>query len=160
VAAYYKDGETGKKRTWEKSLDFTLPKGERVTGRALLFERGEQKAAGLHLFWRGRMIKGNLEDFYRPLEIFQFAGSYRVQRLLIELDTNELVPTVDKKDFIWGRTSSTEGELLAALKKELNKQPLPLLDQADHYRSTKVDRSTKAAASKAAQETAQAVEER
>ncbi len=160
VAPYYKDGDGGSKRRWEKALDFELPKGERVTGRALLFEKGEQSAAGLHLFWRGRMIKGNLEDFYRPKEIFQFAGSFRVQRLLVELDLDAFTPAVDKQDFIWARNNSSEQDLLNALKAGLNKKPLPLLEQADNYRSTKLDRSTKEAASKAARATAEAVEEK
>lgn len=160
TAPLHSDAESGHPRRWEKELDFVLPRGERVTGRALLFEKGEQKAAGLHLFWRGRMIKGNLDTFYRPLEIFQFAGSYRVQRLLIELDMDDFSPTVDKKDFIWGRDHSSEEQFLSSLKRELNKRPLPLLDQADQYRSSKIDRSTKKAAKEAAQATAQAVTER
>lgn len=160
-APWYADNAARPKRLhWEKKLKFKLPKGEVVTGRALLFERGEQKAAGLHLFWRGRMIKGNLEDFYRPPEIFQFAGSYRVQRLLVELDLDEFSPTVDKKDFIWGRGGSSEADLLTALRKELNKAPLRLLDQADHYRAGKVDKTVKGAAGKAAASTAAALEER
>lgn len=159
VAPSHSSGDTGKPRRWEKPIDFTLPKGERVQGRAVLFETGEQAAAGLHLFWRGRMIKGNLENFYRPLEIFSFAGSYRVQRLLVELDMDSFTPTVDKKDFIWSRDGSTEQQLLAELRKQLNKQPLPMLDQADNYRSTKLDKAARAAATKAAEATAEAVEQ-
>jgi hypothetical protein len=43
VAPHYKDGEHGKKHRWEKELDFTLPKGEHVTGRALIFEKGVKR---------------------------------------------------------------------------------------------------------------------
>ncbi len=151
-----KAGPTGKKLTWEKSLTLKLPKGELIAGRALLFATGEQSAAGLHLFWRGRLIKGNLEDFYRPNEIFQFAGSYRVQRLLIELDMDDFNPTVDKKDFTWGRTNSSEEEFLKVLKRELNRKPLPLLDQADNFRQ--LSAKTAKAATVALRETAAAIE--
>jgi hypothetical protein len=157
VAPHFKDGDAGEKRRWVKDLSLSLPQGEHVLGRAMLFEKGEQKAAGLHLFWRGRMIKGNLEDFYRPQEIFQFAGSFRVQRLLVELDLDEFSPTVDKKDFIWGRGNSSEQDMLAALRKQLNAAPLPMLDQADNYRSGKVDKPAREAAERAAKETADAV---
>jgi hypothetical protein len=78
----------------------------------------------------------------------------------VELDLNDFNPTVDKQDFIWGRGSSSEHELLTALKRQLNKAPLPLLDQADNYRSTKVDKGAREAASKAAEATATAVVDR
>jgi hypothetical protein len=150
VAPYHKDGPSGRKRTWARTFDLTLPHGEVVPGKACLFEVGKQSEAGLHLFWHRRLIKGNLEDFYRPTEIFSFAGSFRVQRLLVELDLDAFSPTVDKTDFIWKKDGSTERELLLALKRELGRQSMPFLDQADNHRARDLDSGTQKAAAKAA----------
>jgi len=155
VAPYHKDGPSGRKRTWERTFDLKLPRGEIVSGKACLFEVGKQAEAGLHLFWHRRLIKGNLEDFYRPNEIFQFAGSYRVQRLLVELDLDQFSPTVDKTDFTWNTNGSSERDLLLALKKELSKQSMPFLDQADNHRARDLDNGTQRAATKAAKEIAE-----
>jgi hypothetical protein len=159
VAPFHGDGQGGQKHRWEKEFELNLPKGEVVRGRAMLFDRGEQAAAGLHLFWRERLIKGSLEDRYRPQEIFGQGNSYRQQRLLVELDMDMFSPTVDKTDLVWGGNNSTEAELLAALKRELDRRPLRLLDQAENYRSTKVDRSTRKAAEAAVHETIDVIRE-
>lgn len=157
VAPYHKDGPLGRKRTWQRTFDLKLPHGELVSGRACLFEVGKQSEAGLHLFWHRRLIKGNLEDFYRPNEIFQFAGSFRVQRLLVELDLDEFNPTVDKTDFTWNKNGSSERDLLLALKHELSKQSMPFLDQADNHRARDLDSGTQKAAAKAAREIAETI---
>lgn len=157
IAPLYSDKSETKLR-WEKRFTLTLPKGESVTGRAKLFDKGSQIDAGLYLFWRGRLIKGSLEDRYRPVEIFGQGNSFRQQRLLVELDLDDFSPTVDKTDFTWAKDGSSEAQLLSSLRRELNSKPLPLLDQAEQYRSNKLEKGARKAAEVAADETAGVIE--
>lgn len=160
IAPHHSETNGSKKHRWEKEFELSLPKGEKVRGRSLLFERGEQAAAGLHLFWRQRLIKGSLESKYSPPEIFGQGNTFRQQRLLVELDLDAFSPTVDKTDFVWGNKNSTEAELLQALKRELDRAPLKMLDQAENFRANKPDKDTKKAAKVAAEKTAQAISDR
>ena len=156
VAPYYKDGSKGEKVKWAKPLVLPVAGGRPIEGRAILFGKGKQAEAGLNLFWRGRLIKGNLDPQYKPAEIFP-RQSFINQRLQIDLHLNDFDPTFDKKDFAWNSCPLSEGELLSELKKALKEPPLDILGQAENYRAKEAEPKQRAAAKEAISATVEAV---
>lgn len=120
--------------TWRKSIDFNLPTGERVWGFAALRETGSTRFAGFSLFRHGRLIVGSDDDTYRPATIFGGSNSYRYQRLFGELNLDSFDVSHTKDSFIWGES---EEIMLTMLKEQLDDDPLPLLLQAEGFRSRK-----------------------
>ncbi len=158
-APYYEDGPTGDVKVWKKKFTIEVPGSSTISGRAVLFDKGKQSEAGLNLFWRGRLIKGNLEPNYKPSAIF-FPGSFRLQRLQVELDLDDFTPTLDKKDFAWNACPLSEDELLSKLKEALNEGDLPMLTQADEYRAKELDPTAKGHANAAAANVREVIEKK
>jgi hypothetical protein len=146
VVPYHKESQ-GRPKTWRKDLDFKLPTGERVTGFAGIRETGSTKDAGLSLYRHGRLIVGSSDDSYRPSEIFGASNSYRYQRVFGELTLDDFQVSHTKDGFIW---EDKEAEFLRVLRKELDKTPLPLLDQAERHRAGRGGKNMAAAAARAA----------
>jgi Histidine kinase-, DNA gyrase B-, and HSP90-like ATPase len=132
--------------TWKKEIDFTLPTGERVCGFAALRETGSTRFAGFSLFRHGRLIVGSDDDTYRPATIFGGSNSYRYQRLFGELNLDSFDVSHTKDSFIWGEA---EEVMLAMLKVQLDAEPLPLLMQAEGFRSRKAAKDFEEAAARA-----------
>lgn len=124
-------------RRWWKPIDLQLEDGVRVTGFAALREEGSTRDAGFSLFRRGRVILGAGDSPYRPLSIYGRGNSYRSQRLFGELTIDGLPVSHTKDGFQWG---DREDEFLELLRNELDSEPLPLLKQAENYRSRTVTR--------------------
>ncbi len=150
------DDEVGPKIQWRRDLDFRLPTGERITGFGALRETGSTKYAGFALFRHRRLVVGSSDEAYRPVEVFGASNTYRYQRLFGELSLDEFDVSHTKDGFIWGDREQT---FLDALRKELDRDPLPLLQQAERYRSRKADASVERAAGLALDATATAVTE-
>lgn len=150
------DDEDGPKVQWRKDLDFRLPTGEPVSGFAALREIGSTRYAGFALFRHRRLVVGSSDEAYRPIEVFGGTNSYRYQRLFGELHLDQFDISHTKDGFIWG---DKELGFLEALRKELDLDPLPLLQQAERYRSRKADQSVERAAERALEGTATAVSE-
>lgn len=148
------DQEDGPKVRWRKSIRFTLPTGERVSGFAGLRETGSTKYAGFALFRNRRLVVGSSDETYRPDEVFGGTNSYRYQRLFGELHLSGFDISHTKDGFIWG---DREQAFLTALRKDLDLEPLPLLAQAERYRSRKADPSVERAADRALAGTAAAL---
>jgi hypothetical protein len=97
---------------------------------------------------------GSSDETYRPAEVFGGTNSYRYQRLFGELHLDGFDISHTKDGFIWG---DREQAFLSTLRKELDQEPIPLLAQAERYRSRKADPSVERAADKALTATAAAV---
>lgn len=141
-------------REWRKELAIDLGGGKRVHGFAALRKEGSTSLAGFALFKNDRLIQGSDDEAFRPREIFGGANSYAYQRLFGELSLVNFQVSHTKDTFLWG---DSEEPLLMALKTELNRQPLPLLFQAEHYRSRQVTRSAVQHIEQAALHTADAI---
>ena len=118
-------------------------------------ERGSTADAGFALFRRGRLIEGSHEEGYRPEAVFGRSNSYRYQRLFGELELDGFEVSHTKDGFRWDENESVFLELL---RDELNADPLPLLDQAENFRTLRTRDELSPAATAAATRTAQAVE--
>ena len=148
------DDEGGPKVEWRKPLDFYLPSGEHVTGFGALRETGSTKFAGFALFRHRRLVVGSADETYRPAEVFGASNTYPYQRLFGELNLDQFDVSHTKDGFIWG---DREQPLLDALRRALDENPLPLVQQAQRYRSRKADAAVERAADRALQATANAV---
>lgn len=122
---------------WKKDVVITLPDGVTVSGFAALREEGSTREAGFSLFRRGRVILGSGDIPYRPAAIYGRGNSYRSQRLFGELQVEGLPVSHTKDGFQWG---DHEEELLELLRQQLDAEPLPLLKQAENYRSRAITR--------------------
>ncbi|MFE4467234.1 ATP-binding protein [Leifsonia sp. NPDC056824] len=131
------NGEPAEVVLWKKDVSITLPDGVRVMGFAALREEGSTREAGFALFRRGRVILGSGDVPYRPAAIYGRGNSYRSQRLFGELQVEGLPVSHTKDGFQWG---DHEEELLELLRQQLDSEPLPLLKQAENYRSRAVTR--------------------
>lgn len=130
-ASYARTPE-GASRLWTKPIDFDLGHGQRVTGFAALREPGNYARAGFALFRRGRLIQGSGDEGYKPEEIFGQHGSFRSLRLFGELHLEGFEVSHTKDGFRW---DENEQPFLELLKEHLDAATMPLLKQADSYRS-------------------------
>ena len=92
---------------------------------------------------------------HRPEAIFGRSNSYRYQRLFGEIELEGFEVSHTKDGFRWDENESPFLELLEA---ELNTEPIPLLDQAEQFRTLRNRDELGPAATTAANRTAQAVE--
>jgi hypothetical protein len=148
---------SGKKLTWRKDIYFDFGLGLRARGFAALRSVGSTSEAGFALFRRRRLIEGSADEGYRPEKIFGRSNSYRYQRLFGELELEGFEISHTKDGFRW---DENEQPFLDALKEELSSDKLPLLQQAEQYRSRVVreDSTVKAAAYSATERTAELIE--
>jgi len=122
---------------WRKAISFELPGEVSVSGFAALREEGSTKDAGFSLFRRGRSIVGSGDNPYRPAVLFGAGNSYRSQRLFGELHVTGLPVSHTKDGFQWGDSIELFHE---TLRQQLDAEPLPLLKQAESYRSRTITR--------------------
>lgn len=150
------DEPVGEAKLWRKPIQFDFGLGLRATGFAALRERGSTSEAGFALFRRRRLIVGSADEGYRPDFIFGRSNSYRYQRLFGEIELEGFDVSHTKDGFQW---DENEEVFLRLLKDDLNHEELPLLDQAENYRSrvTRDDTSIREAADGATQRTANAI---
>jgi len=136
IAASYKD-DSGAPVTWEKEFEIEARPGLWVHCSAKVFDSFSRQDTGLNYMWRGRLIQGNIEPFYRPQVLFGNVNSFRTGRLYIEVDASELNVTSDKTSIDFGTSGIREDDFLKAIHAELSRKDFPLLQQAENYRSTK-----------------------
>jgi hypothetical protein len=140
---------------WRKAINFDFGNGQSVRGFAALRENASTAYAGLALFRRNRLIQGSGDEPYRPQVIFGNPNSYRYQRLFGELHLEGFEVSHTKDGFRW---EEHEEVFLKRLKQELEKEPLNLLEQAEGYRAKQSKKNIEAAAQKATDHVAYAVE--
>ena len=117
---------------WRKEIDFDFGQGLKAKGFAALLTTGSTSGAGFALFRRKRLIQGSGDETYRPEQIFGKPNSYRYQRLFGELQLEGFDVSHTKDGFRWDGNEETFLELL---REHLDAEPLPLLDQAENWRS-------------------------
>ncbi|MBN67299.1 MAG: ATP-binding protein [Rickettsiales bacterium] len=144
-APYVREPE-GEPQIWRKDIHFDFGDGLSVTGFAALRDPGSFAKAGFALFRRKRLIQGSADEGYRPGMIFGQPGSHRSLRLFGELHLEGFEVSHTKDGFRW---DENEQPFLELLKEELNGGDLPLLRQADEYRTLATRNERKNAAEKA-----------
>lgn len=154
VAPYYRTPDA-KPRTWEKEISFSFGDGMKVKGFAAIRETGSTSGAGFALLRRDRIILGSADEGYRPEYVFGKPNSYRYQRIFGELHIEGVEVSHTKDGFKW---DEYEMDFLKKLKIELNKAPLPLLDQAEEHRVLASKKELKQGAERAVERTAHAIE--
>lgn len=149
-------GETAQEAVrWRKEIDIRLGDSLSAHGFAALREEGSTREAGFALFRRGRIIVGSGDAPYRPSVIYGRGNSYRSQRLFGELNIDGLPVSHTKDGFQWGEY---EEQFLEALRAQLDSDPLPLLKQAENYRSRTVNRQQTRLILEATDSTARSIE--
>jgi len=128
---------------WYKEIDFDFGQGMRVHGFAALREKASTAEAGFALFRRNRVIQGSADETYRPHTIFGAPNSYRYQRLFGELHLEGFSVSHTKDGFQW---DESEQAFLDLLKEHLNSPPMPLLEQAEGFRTLQRTRDLRSAA--------------
>jgi len=117
---------------WYKPLRLDLDSDHSVHGWAALLARASVANAGFAVFRRKRLIEGSYGEAYRPLTLFRNSNSYTYQRLIGELNVEGFSVSHTKDGVQW---ADWEEDILAWLKTELDKEPIPLLKQAEGYRA-------------------------
>lgn len=120
--------------TWKKEINIILGDGLRVTGTAMVLEKGNTGKAGLYLFRRKRLIIGASES-YRPPEIFGSSTTFPYQRIYGELHLEGFEVTHTKDDIIWGSNGDDEETFVREVRKALQENGLDLLMQAMNHRA-------------------------
>ena len=151
---YVRDPD-GASHLWRKDVHFDFGDGLSVTGFAALRDPGSFAKSGFALFRRGRLIQGSADEGYRPGMIFGQPGSHRSLRLFGELHLEGFEVSHTKDGFRW---DENEQPFLELLKDHLNERKLPLLRQADDYRTLAVRNERKAAAQQAVTKATEAME--
>lgn len=154
TAAYYRTPEAEPVQ-WRKEIDFDFGEGQRALGFAALRERASVSGAGFALFRRNRVIEGSGDEGYRPEAIFGKSNSYRYQRVFGELHLEGFEVSHTKDGFRWAEHEDT---FLEFLYEHLNSDPLPLLTQAEEYRSRPTRGSFTVGARAAVERTAGVIE--
>lgn len=144
-----------KARTWRKPIDFKLSGGRRVHGFAALRAKASTAEAGFALLRRKRLIQGSGDEGYRPHAIFGNTNSYRYQRLFGELELEGFEVSHTKDGFKW---DDIEQEFFEKLQAALDKEPLPLLKQAEGYRARPTKEDLQKAAESVVTSTADVLE--
>ncbi|EFQ84268.1 hypothetical protein HMPREF0063_10984 [Aeromicrobium marinum DSM 15272] len=124
----------GDDHVWRKEVDLRLASGRRVQGFVGIREKGATATAGIALFYRNKVVTGAGEETYRPEVIFGRSNSFRSQRVFGEMHMDDFNVTYTKDALVW---YEEEDEFLAELKAELDREPQPILRQAENYRSRK-----------------------
>lgn len=128
-------------QTWRREFALELDDQHRVWGWAGLLSKASVTNAGFAIFRRQRLIEGSYGEAYRPEVLFRKSNSYTYQRLAGELFVEGFTVSHTKDGVQW---SDWEEDILNWLRQELDKEPLPLLKQAEGYRVGRVQRSRSA----------------
>ena len=92
---------------------------------------------------RGRVIQGSVDEAYRPFQIFGFPNDFTYQRIFGELKFEGLSVSHTKDGFQW---EEHEEAFLRKLKEIMEKEPLPIISQADKYRKRAAKKDYESAA--------------
>jgi len=153
-APFFRDA-AGPVREWKKAIEFDLGGGLTVKGFAAIRDPGNVSRSGFALFRRGRLIQGSGDEGYRPEPIFGKSNSFRFQRLFGELHLDGFQVSHTKDGFQWDENEAPFIELLA---EHLDAGQLPLLRQAEGYRSRPARNAMLAAATLAVDSTAEDIQ--
>ncbi len=106
----------GERLEWKKRIDIEI-EGLPVKGWVWIRLPGDARRAGLHLFRRGRLVRGGPGEGYKPEEIFAAPNSFQSQRLVGELNMDIWPVTQTKDDFDW--IGDLEHQFVTRLREEV-----------------------------------------
>ena len=141
--------------TWKKEFEFDFGLNLRAHGFAAIRETASVKKAGFALFRRKRLIQGSGDETYRPFRIFGHSNSYRFQRVFGEVHLEGFNVSHTKDGFQW---DDCEDTFLDVLRDELEKDPMPILRQAEAFRKKESTTELRSAAASASRRTAEVIE--
>ncbi len=156
VAPRY-DQPDGPPVPWKADFVVDLDGNHTVRGWAALREKASLSEAGFSVFRRNRLVLGSHEEAYRPEALFRKPNSYIYQRLFGELHVDGFDVSHTKDGLQW---DEWEDLIIAAIKDQINKEHLPLLDQAELLRVRKAKGVTDGWGEDAVTGTAAAIERR
>ena len=133
-------------RLWKKEVSLQLSGNRRAEGFVAIRAKGSTSRAGLALLRRDRLIEGSADETYRPPEIFGAANSFAFQRVFGELHLIGFSVSHTKDGIRW---DENEEEFVSKLKLALSTSDMPILDQAQNWRSTDAARENRPQAQKA-----------
>lgn len=116
---------------WRKEFNLDLGDGHEIRGWAGILAKASVTNAGFAVFRRGRLVIGSHGEGYRPEIVFGKPNKFVYQRLIGEFEVSGFSVSHTKDGIQW---TDWEDDILAWLKQELDTEPLPLLQQAKHYR--------------------------
>lgn len=140
--------ENGPDITWKKEIQIDLGEGKSATGFVAIRKTASTRLAGLAVFRRKRLIIGSFDETYRPEDIFGRSNSYAYQRLFGEIHLKGFNVSHTKDGIKW---EESEEVFLEKLRKELSSDDLPMLRQAQEYRSRRGAKDTRPDAAAALQ---------
>lgn len=146
LSAPYWKRKSESPRLWRKELKVELSGGRRAEGFVAIRAKGSTSRAGLALLRRDRLIEGSADETYRPPEIFGSANSFAYQRVFGEISLIGFKVSHTKDGVRW---DEAEEEFVRKLKAALSASDMPLLDQAQNWRSTETARESRPQAQKA-----------
>ncbi|MDX8541479.1 ATP-binding protein [Mesorhizobium abyssinicae] len=149
LSAHYWKRKSEPARLWRKEMRIELSGGRRAEGFVAIRAKGSTSRAGLALLRRDRLIEGSADEAYRPPEIFGATNSFVYQRVFGELNLIGFKVSHTKDGIRW---DESEEEFVSKLKTALSTPDLPLLDQAQNWRSTETARENRPHAQKAIKE--------
>lgn len=136
-APYFLYGK-GPPQKWLKEFSLSLDDTHRIWGWAGILSKASVTNAGFAIFRRQRLIEGSYGEAYRPEMLFRKSNSYTYQRLVGELFVEGFTVSHTKDGVQW---EEWEEDLLRWLRNELDREPLPLLKQAEGHRVGRLQRS-------------------
>tara|TARA_E500000318_G_scaffold8683_4_gene8106 strand:+ start:31025 stop:32536 length:1512 start_codon:yes stop_codon:yes gene_type:complete len=142
---------------WRRKIDFEFGDGLRCHGHVGIRETGSSKYAGFSLLRRGRVIEGTADEKYKPVSIFGGGNTFRSQRVYGELNLDGMPVSHTKDSFRWDDDSETK--FLEALHRELTEKSLPILQQAERYRTRAAEKASKQVVKDSVDSTARAIED-
>jgi hypothetical protein len=129
-APYFLD-PGGSPRKWRREFSLQLDETHRIWGWAGILKRASVANAGLAVFRRQRLIEGSYGEAYRPEVLFRKSNTFTYQRLIGEVFVEGFTVSHTKDGIQW---ADWEEDLLRWLRNELDREPLPLLKQAEGFR--------------------------
>jgi len=127
----------GNPRRWKREFSLELDEEHRVWGWAGILHKASVTNAGFAIFRRSRLIEGSYGEAYRPEVLFRKSNSYTYQRLVGEVFVEGFTVSHTKDGVQW---SDWEEDVLNWLRAELDRDPVPLLKQAEGFRVGRVQR--------------------
>lgn len=162
-APYYATPE-GEIKEWKQDIDFDFGDDGnggklRAKGFVAIMDPMKTQHSGFALFRRGRVIEGSADkdEGFRPALLSGSVGSHRYKRLFGELHLEGFKVSHTKDGFQWDDNMDAFLELLEEQLKE--EDSLPILKQADKYRTRENPKNLSKASKKAVDSTISDIED-
>lgn len=137
-APYYKT-PNGEDIKWKREIHFEMGP-YKAHGFIAILEKMKNRANGLVLIRRGRVIVGGEGERYFPEAIFGQSGSFKYKRLFGEIELEGFKVTFNKNEF---QDKEELTLFMESIRDELKRDEYNILSQADNYRAPRNQNLTK-----------------